>query len=150
MALLLDGFKTVYSIQGVTAKFEEISVQPPELDAGGEISQTTMRNSRWRTSTGKQLISMGTMTSKVAYDAAVLPQMQAILGLTKLITITWPDGASVAFLGSVDKFTPDELTEGTRPEASITIIPNMRTVAGVETAPVYTSATSTTSTTATP
>jgi hypothetical protein len=144
MPLLTDGFKTTYTIAGISGKFEEISVQPPELDAGGEISQTTMRNTKWRTSTGKQLITMGQMTSKVAYEPAVYPQIQAILGQTKLITITWPDGATVAFYGSVDKFTPDELVEGTRPEASMTIIPNMQTVAGVETAPVYTSATTTT------
>lgn len=144
MPNLKDGYKTIYSIAGITAKFEEIGVTPPELDAGGEISQTTMRNARWRTSVGKQLISMGTMTSKVAYEPAVYPQIQAILGQTKLITITWPDGATVAFYGSVDKFTPDELVEGTRPEATMTIIPNMQTAVGVETAPVYTSATTTT------
>lgn len=144
MPNLIDGFKTVYTIAGITAKFDEISVQPPEMDSGGEIDQTSMRNTKWRTSAGKQLIKLGPMTAKVKYEPATYPQIQAILGVTKLITITWPDGATLAFYGFVDKFTPDELVEGTRPEASMTIIPTMQTAVVVETAPAYTSATTTT------
>jgi len=49
MVMLRDGFKTIITITGVSGTFEEIEVSPPELDAGGSIDQTTMRNTRWRT-----------------------------------------------------------------------------------------------------
>jgi hypothetical protein len=142
--LLQDGFKTLIAITGVTALFEEIEVQPSALDAGGPISQSTMRNTRYRTSMGKKLITQGKLTVKVAYDPAVIPQMVGILGVNKSITKTFPNGNTVQFWGFVDKFTPDTMKEGDRPEATMEIEVTNLNASNAETGPVFTASTTTT------
>jgi len=151
MPLLKDGYKTLISISGITALFEEIEVTPPGLDSGGAIDQTTMRNSRYRTKLGKALVSLDTVSIKVAYDSRVYGQVINILGSNRAITITFPDGSTLVFYAIVSKFTQDALKEGERPEATLELEPsNLSTAATpVEVAPVFTVGTTATTTTTT-
>jgi hypothetical protein len=151
MPKLPDGFKTLIAISGITALFEEIEVTPPELDANGVIDQTTMRNTRYRTNLGKKLVTFGPSSITVAYDPAVIGQMHNILGQNRYITITFPDGATLGFYAVVNKFTPDALKEGERPQATLELIPsNLSTAATpVEAAPVFATGTTATTTTTT-
>lgn len=153
MPILKDGFKTLVAIGGITAVFEEIEVTPPAADSGGAIDQTTMRNSRYRTKLGKSLVTLDTITIKVAYDPKTYAQIIPILGSNRAITLTFPDGSTLTFYAIVSKFTPDALKEGERPEASLELEPsNLSTAATpVEIAPVFaTGTTATTTTTALP
>jgi hypothetical protein len=153
MPILKDGFKTLVSIGGITAVFEEISVTPPAADSGGAIDQTTMRNSRYRTKLGKSLVTLDTISLKVAYDPKTYAQVIPILGSNRAIVLTFPDGSTLTFYAIVSKFTPDEVSEGERPEATIELEPsNLSTAATpVEIAPVFaTGTTATTTTTALP
>lgn len=129
MVMLRDGFKTLITITGVSGTFEEIEVSPPEMDGGGSIDQTTMRNTRWRTMIGKSLITMGEFSVKVAYSAHMYDQMAAHIGKNKHIVVTFPSGNTLSFYSILDKFTPDTLTEGERPEATLTFIPSNLTTA---------------------
>lgn len=149
MPLLKDGFKTLITIGGITAVFEEIEVTPPALDAGGTIDQTTMRNSRLRTALGKSLYTLGNVSVKVAYDSKAYAQVIPILGSNRFITVTFPDNSTLTFYAVVNSFTPDALVEGTRPEATLELVPSNLTTANppVETAPVFTTGTTTTTTT---
>jgi hypothetical protein len=149
MPLLKDGYRTLVSIGGITAVFEEISVTPPALDSGGGIDQTTMRNSRYRTKLGKSLITLDTVTLTVAYDPRTYAQVIPILGSNRAITITFPEGSTLVFYAIVSKFDPGEHAEGERPEATLELEPsNLSTAATpLEIAPVF--ATGTTATTAT-
>ncbi|MFN7318246.1 MAG: hypothetical protein ACK5S6_01940 [bacterium] len=143
MVMLRDGFKTIITITGVSGTFEEIEVSPPELDAGGSIDQTTMRNTRWRTFIGKSLVTLGEFSVKVAYSAHMYDQMLAVLGRNRHIVVTFPSGNTLSFYAILDKFTPDTLTEGERPEATITFIPSNLTTAvpPVEFSPVLSTVT---------
>lgn len=149
MPLLVDGFKTLISIAGISAVFEEIEVTPPGLDAGGEITQTTMRNQRYRTSLGKKLITLARVQVKVAYDSRAYAQVISILGSNRAITLTFPDNSTLVFYAIVDKFTPDALKEGDRPEATLELVPSNMSTSNPpgEIAPVFTTGTTTTSTT---
>lgn len=149
MALQKDGFKTLVTIAGISAVFEEIGVTPPALDAGGSIDQTTMRNTRWRTAQGKSLITLGNFSVRVAYDARAYAQIVPILGSNRFITVTFPDNSTLTFYAIIDKFTPDESVEGERPEATIEFIPSNLTTANppAESAPVFATGTTTTTTT---
>lgn len=151
MPLLEDGFKTLVSIAGITGYFEEIEVTPPSADAGGGIVQTTMRNTRWRTMLGKALITMDAVSMKVAYDPKMYSQVLANLGNNKYVTITFPTGDTLSFYAILDKFTPDALKEGERPEATLELIPSMMSTAAtpVETPPVFATGTTATTTTTT-
>jgi len=53
---------------------------------------------------------------------------------------TFPDGATLAFWGWLDEFTPGAAVEGEQPEADITVICSNQNDSGVETAPVLTAA----------
>lgn len=149
MALLHDGFKTLITIAGISAVFEEVSVTPPSLEAGGLIDQTTMRNTRWRTGRGKSLVTLGPCSITVAYDTRTYAQVIPILGSTRFITVTFPDNATLTFYAVVDNFTPDDLVEGERPTATLELTPGNLSTANppVEAAPVYTTGTTSTSTT---
>lgn len=149
MALLTDGFKTIITIGGVSAVFEEIEVTPPALDAGGPISQTTMRNTRWRTALGKRLATLGKLSVKVAYDAKAYAQIVPILGSNRAVTVTFPDNSTLVFYAIVDKFTPDALKEGERPEATLDLEPSNMSTANppVEIVPVFSTGTTTSTTT---
>lgn len=151
MPKLADGFKTLIAITGISALFEEIEVTPPELDAGGVIDQTTMRNNRYRTNLGKALITLGPVSVTVAYDPAVIGQMHNILGSNRHIQITFPSGATLSFYAVVNKFSPEALKEGERPQATLELIPsNMSTAATpLEIAPVFATGTTATTTTTT-
>ena len=149
MPKLQDGFKTLISIGGVTGFFEEIEVTPPALDSTGAIDQTTMRNSRYRTKLGKSLITLDRVTVTVAYDPKVIGQMHNVLGSNRFVTITFPDGSTLGFYAIVDKFSPEALREGERPQATLELEPSNMSTANppVEVAPVF--ATGTTATTST-
>jgi hypothetical protein len=151
MPKLADGFKTLIAITGISALFEEVEVTPPELDAGGVIEQTTMRNNRYRTNLGKALITLGPVSVMVAYDPAVIGQMHNILGSNRHILITFPSGATLSFYAVVNKFSPEALKEGERPQATLELIPsNMSTAATpLEIAPVFATGTTATTTTTT-
>ena len=143
MVMLRDGFKTLIAITGISGTFEEIEVTPPELDGGGSIDQTTMRNYRWRTFIGKSLVTLGEFTVKVAYSAHMYDQIVSSIGKNKHIVVTFPSGNTVSFYAILDKFSPGALTEGERPEADMTFIPsNLSTAATpVEFTPVLSTVT---------
>lgn len=146
--LLKDGFKTIITITGLTAEFEEIELSMPELDAGGGIDQTTMRNTRWRTMIGKQLVTLGSFSVKVTYSAQAYSQISGILGLNRHVVIRFPDSSTLTFYAIVDKFAPGDMKEGERPEGTITFIPsNLNTASpAVETPPALVTATTTSTT----
>lgn len=144
MARLNDGHQTLISFAngasgtGGGIDFWEKNVTPPGMDAGGANDTTTMRNTLYRTKAPKQLITMTDMTLTVAYDPALYDSILAMIRENQLITITWPDGSTLAFYGWLDKFAPGQVAEGAQPEATITIVPSNQDDNGTEVAPDYT------------
>ena len=137
-----DGYQTLISFAANgSVKFYEKSVTPPGIDGGGETDTTTMLNNVWRTRNPKALKTLTNASTTVAYDPAVYPQIVALVGVNNLITITFPDGDTLAFWGWLDKFTPGEHTEGEQPTCEIEIIPSNQNASGTETAPVHTAVT---------
>ena len=142
MAWINDGFSTTVDFanepSGVTFYIQEREVTPPAIDMGGENDTTTMRNTAWRTKQPKKLKTLGEASLVAKYDAAIYDQILTMIGVNTLVTITFPDTATYAFRGWLDKFTPNAIVEGEMATANITIIAANETVAGVETAPVFT------------
>lgn len=119
--------------------FWEKGVQPPGLDGGDSIEASTMHNSAWRTFGTPALITLTDATSRVAYDAGVFDEIVALVNVETTITITFPDGSTLAFYGRLKIFAPDEMVEGTQPEAAVTITStNWDPVNDTEEEPVYT------------
>ena len=141
MARLDDGHQTLISFASdPDVLFYEKTVTPPGIDGGGAIDTTVMANTAWRTNFPKALKTASEASLTVAYDAACYPEIMALCNVNNLITITFPDGSTVAFWGWLNSFTPGALTEGEQPTADITIIPSNQDDSLVETAPVWTAA----------
>jgi hypothetical protein len=80
-----------------------------------------------------------------AYDPNVYSQIVALVNVEGWITCLFPNGDTLDFCGYLKSFTPGENAEGNMPEADITIIcTNKDALTGVETAPVFTAASSAT------
>jgi hypothetical protein len=144
MARIDDGYRTLitFSETPITLAWEK-SVTPPGIDGGGSIDITTMRNgdgtTGWRTFAPKALKTLTESTATCAYDPEMYDECLDALQVNQLITITFPDGATEAFWGWLDKFMPGELVEGEQPTAEITIVPsNWSEDTGLEVAPVNT------------
>ena len=136
-----DGYQTLISFAAdPTVLFYEKTVTPPGVDGGGEVDTTTMLNTTWRTRNPKALISLSNASMRVAYDPETYPEIVALVNVNNLITVTFPDGDTLAFWGWLNTFVPGEHVEGEQPEAEIEIIPSNQNASGVETAPVHTPA----------
>lgn len=63
-----------------------------------------------------------------------------MVNVEQTITITFPDGSTLAFYGFMKSFEPDNLEEGTFPIATVAFVPtNADPTTGDEEAPVLTS-----------
>lgn len=135
-----DGFATIITLENLPdVKIFEREVTPPGYSGGGPIDTTTMRNLAYRTMAPKKLKTLSKVSVTAAYATSALDGIWAQIGVVQLITITFPDGSTLAFYGWIDEFTPAAHKEGDQPTASITIQPAMRNpTTGAEVAPVYT------------
>lgn len=141
MARLDDGFSTVISFASdTTVLFYEKEVTPPGVAGGGAIQTSTMLNTAWRTKKPKSLKDLTPGNLVVAYDVGVYPEIIALCQVNNLITVTFPDTATVAFWGWLEAFNPSALVEGEQPTAEITVETSNENDSGVETAAAYTAA----------
>ena len=134
-----DGHSTlIIFTTPATVKFWEKTVTPPALDAGGANDTTTMHNVKYRTKSPKQLITLTTSQSTVAYDPEVYDEVvDSLLGVNQLITTQFADGSQLKFWGWLDKFTPGEAVEGEQPTAVLMIEASNTDNDKNEVAPVY-------------
>jgi hypothetical protein len=141
MTFLKDGYQTLYTFSvNPSVYFKERSVTPPGLDGGDEVDTTTMRNTRWRTRQPRALITLTESNTTVSYDPAIYDDILDLINVNQLITITFPDGSTLAFWGWLRTFTPGENAEGEFPSATVNITPSNQDDSGNEVDPVFTPA----------
>lgn len=136
-----DGYQTLVTFAAVpTISFWEKTVTPPGLDGGDGIDTTTMWNSDWRTKSPRSLVTMTDFTMTAAYDPNLYNSILSLLNRETTVTVTFPDGSTLAFYGFLKSFEPDSLSEGEQPVCTITVVPtNQDPTTGAEQAPVLTS-----------
>lgn len=146
--ILPNGHRTLIAISGVTAQFEEVSVQPPGMKGDDPIEQTNMRNANYRTFAGGSLITMTEMSIKVHYAVGAYSQLLPLLRKNRFVTITFFDGSTLGLYCIITSFTPDDSTTNDKPVATLVLTPSNLTTSDppAEIGPVY--ATGTTTTTA--
>lgn len=135
-----DGFSSKITFAAApTVSLWEKTVKPPGLDGGEKVETTTMHNVTYRTMGPRQLKTLMDTTTKCAYDPIIYQTVLALINVRTTITVSFPDGSTLAFFGYLQKFEPDELQEGTQPEATVTIVPtNYDPVGHAEAAAVLT------------
>ena len=118
---IADGFSSKITITSdPNIDFWEKQVTPPAVEGGDPVEQTTMFNSTWRTALPPDLKSLESVTATVAYDPEVYNQIIAIINANTTITVTWPDGSTLAFFGWLRRFEPAALVDADQPEATVT------------------------------
>jgi len=126
--MLEDGYQTKITFSGAGSQIDvyldEKEVTPPGIIGGGGIDQTTMRNETYRVSLPKSLKSMSPATVVGAYDPDAYTEILEAINVNQEMVITFPDGSTLTFWGWLDEFSPNALTEGDQPTASMTIIPS--------------------------
>jgi hypothetical protein len=138
---LKDGYQALitFAVDPDCALWEK-TVKPPGIDGGDPIEQTTMHNITWRTRAPRSLKTLTEGSFKAAYDPICYTQLLTIVNVETTITVEFADGSTVAFYGFLQNFDPDELVEGTQPEATCTICPtNFDHVNKVEAGPALSS-----------
>lgn len=135
-----NGYRTLITLAiDTNIEFWEITVTPPGIDGGDEIDTTTMHNDTWRTKSARTLKDMTECSVTAAYDPSIYTAILAAINVETTITVTFPDGSTLAFFGYVKSFEPGALEEGTMPECTITIVPTNVDSSHVEQSPVLTS-----------
>ena len=125
---LQDGYQTLITfVSNTDIKFWERTVTPPGIDGGDPIERTTMHNTAWRTFGARSLRTLTPVSTTVTYDPAVLEEIMnvttGLLNVETTITVTFADLSTIAFYGYLQNFEPSEVSEGSDPEATITIQP---------------------------
>lgn len=137
-----DGHPTKIAFSRLpTVSLKEVSVQPPGVDGRDPIDITTMRSTRWTSRAPRTLLEMSDGSAEVAYDPNAYNQIVDTL-LNQEGSVTWhfPDGTTMAAWAFLQKFEPNEHTEGEMPTANITIVvTNYDPTNRVEAGPVITS-----------
>ena len=134
-----DGYQTLVTFEADTnISFWEKSINPPGLDGGETNDTTTMHNVTYRTSAPRALKTMTEMTITAAYDPDLYDEALALINVETVITVTFPDGSTLAFWGYLRVFAPSEVAEGSQPECSLTIQPTNQDTDGAEQAAVMT------------
>lgn len=138
---LKDGYQSLVTFANDSnISLWEKSVTPPSANGGDSIDQTTMHNTTYRTKAPSALLDLGDSSFTAAYDPDAYNQIIAIINEETTITVTFKDGSTLAFYGYLQAFEPAELTEGSQPEATVTIVcTNWDPTNNVEAGPVLTS-----------
>ena len=138
---LSDGYSCVYAFERMpTVSLWEKTVQPPGLDLGDAVDQTTMRNELWRTKQSRSLLDLTESQVVCAYDPQVYDDIVELAGQEGSITVHFPDGTTLSFYGFLKSFDPSPLEEGSQPEATVTVVPtNFDPVNKVEAGPAIAS-----------
>lgn len=138
---LPDGYQALITFAADTdISFWEKEVTPFGREGGDPIPQSTMHNTRYHTKAPRSLIDTDDGQSTVAYDPAVLTQIDAIINVPTTITVEFGDGSTWAAYGWLRSFKPSGLSEGGQPEATVTfVISNWDPVNKVEAGPTVTS-----------
>ena len=145
---LKDGYKSVITFARLSnfAIFEK-SMTPPGYDGGDPIEQTTMHNDDVHTKAPQSLIDCTNSTIKCAYDPKCYKDSGGALSLINIedtITQRFSDGSTLAYYGYLKSWTPDEMSMGEQPEATVEIVvTNFDPVNKVEALPVLTEVTGT-------
>ena len=141
--MLNNGYQSLVAFtDNATLGVWEKEVTAPGLDNGDKVDITTMHNATYKTFAASALVEVTDSSMTVAYDPATLSALVLLLTtapVNQVISYHFPDGSSWDVFGYLKSFTPESLSNGSQPQASVTIIHTNLNIASppVEQEPVY-------------
>ncbi len=120
--------------------FWEKDAQPPGVEGGEPIDQTTQFNTAVRTRFPRVLHDFDPINVNAAYSPVVYSDIVAQINVNQVITVSFPDTMTICFWGYLRSFKPAALAEGQQPMCSIVIVPTNLDNSYVEQVPVLSTA----------
>jgi hypothetical protein len=114
--------------------FWESIVGAPGFDGGDPVPTTTMFNASYRTKAPRKLTEMTPFQVQGKFSSETVDDMIALINQNGWITVQWPDGTRLSFVGFLKSFTPGQAQEGNPLLGTIEIVPTLQLL-GVETDP---------------
>lgn len=121
-----------------TIAFWEKDAQPPGLEGGEPIPQTTQFNVAVHTKWPRTLYDVEPISCNVAYSPNVIAQIMALINKNDVITVTFGDGGTICFWGYLRSFKAAQMKEGEQPMAVVVFVPTNLDSSYVEQVPVET------------
>lgn len=122
--MLHEGYRALITFaRNPRVRFEEKSLKPMGRGIGEPIDTRTQHRDRYVTKRPPSLIELKPLTVTAGYDPAVAEDIDELLGQEGAITYQYPDGTDEDFWGYLQDWDPAELSDGTLPECTLTIIP---------------------------
>ena len=141
--MLNNGYQSLVAFtDNATLGVWEKEVTAPGLDNGDKVDITTMHNTVYKTFAASALAEVTDSSFTAAYDPGTLAALVTLITaapVNQLISYHFPDGSSWDVYGFLKSFTPESLSNGSQPQASVTIVNTNLNIATppVETPPVY-------------
>lgn len=121
--MLRDGYRSLVTFSlNTTVSLWEKKVTQLGYDGREPIDQTTMWNDVYVTKAPRALIDTTDGSMTCAYDPLAYTEILLMINVEQTITYTVSDGSTIAAYGYLQKFEPQEMEEGTQPEAKVTIV----------------------------
>lgn len=118
-----DGFSTKVTFgSDPDLSVWEKEVTPPGKEGGDPIDTTTMWNDTYETVRPRALIKSTNGQILVAYDPAVVDDIEAMVNVETTITFTYPDGTTEAIFGFLKSFQRQAMQRNAQPQATIEIV----------------------------
>lgn len=135
MAIIPDGLGTTITFGTSGFTMEKVRITPPAVRGGEKIDLTHLGNTAWKTAVLRTLKDLDNFSFEGHYDPS--KHTTAPVNTNELITITFPDGDTLAVYGGMTDFEVGEVVEGAKVMCTGTIAVTNRTSEGTETGPAY-------------
>lgn len=125
---LKNGFRSLITFSSNSnIKLWEKSVTPPGFDTGAMVPLGSLQNQLFRIYKPSDLITVTECRVLVAYDTEVISDILSLCenGDSEIITVTFPNSRRWSYPGCLQKFMPNELSDGMQPTALATIAARM-------------------------
>jgi len=119
MPSLTTGFKCRVTFGSIVLK--EVEVTPMGIALDPSIEQTSNANTKYVSNEPGDLQTKTALSATCKYNIADMVALYAAIGTKQAITVTYPDNSTAVDNGWLMSFTPDSLTRGSDPTASIVI-----------------------------
>lgn len=134
-----QGTKITFSaVPGLSVWEKETT--PPGIEGGDPVDNTNHFNTVWRTKAARKLKELTDTSFSGFYNTSLYTDLLTVVNVEQTITVTFPDGGTLAFFGYLKTFAQGAHNEGnTAPTATFTIVAtNTDPTTGLEQGPAFT------------
>ena len=122
IAPMKDGHRSMFTFaNAATISVWEKGMKPMGMDGGDMIDVNTMHTGTWFQQWPRAIIRTTPLNVRVGYITSQYPIIRQQINVNQAITQWFPSSHWVTFYGVLRLFDPEEMVEGTQPEAQMVL-----------------------------